>query len=64
MRKNKIIYNLFVEDIQTVALDNFGRELNDEEIKTITEPILKSINWYEIIYNSIKENLEIEEVDS
>ena len=60
---NKIIYRLTVEDIQNVATEDFGRELTSEEIKKIVDVIGLKISWYDIIYDSIKEKLKIEETD-
>ncbi len=59
MRKNKVFYSLSVEDIQTVATETFGRELSDDEIKKIIEPIGDSISWYEIIEYAIRDILEL-----
>lgn len=63
MKKDEVIYQLTVEDIQNVAAENFVRELTGKEIEKIIEPIENSINWYDIIYDAIKENLEIEELE-
>ncbi len=60
---NKIIYQLTIEDIQTVAEENFGRELSTKEINKIIDPIGDGIQWYEIINEVIKSELEIEELD-
>lgn len=59
---NEIIYSLNIQDIQTVAEENFGRELTNEEIKKILDPIADRIPWYDAIYDAIKDNLEIEEL--
>ncbi len=64
MRNRKIIYSLSIEDIQNVAEENFGRQLNVFEIEKLLDPISKNIPWYDIIYDAIKENLEIDEIDS
>jgi len=60
-KKDKIIYQLTVEDIQTVATEMFGRELSPEEIKKIEDPIGEGIPWYEIIESCIREYLDLEE---
>lgn len=52
--KNKIIYSLNAEDIQTVAVQELGRELIDTEIEKIKDLIGEKINWYEAILNSIE----------
>jgi len=63
MRKSKIIYQLTIEDIQTVAEENFVRKLNPAEIEKIIDPIVNRISWYDTIYDAIKDNLDIEELD-
>ncbi len=62
--KDNIIYQLSVEDIQNVAEENFGRKLTNKEIKKITNPIADRIPWYDAIYDAIKDELEIEELDT
>jgi len=62
-KKNKIIYQLTVEDIQTVATEAFGRELSNEEIKKLIDPIGESIPWYDIIRDAIKWHLKLEEAE-
>lgn len=44
-----IVYSINVEDIQTVALEEFGRTLTDIELEVIEENLGDSIKWYEII---------------
>jgi hypothetical protein len=62
--KDDIIYHLNVEDIQNVAEENFGRKLTNKEIKKIIDPIADRIPWYDAIYGAIKDELEIEELDT
>lgn len=47
--KERIIYSLNVEDVQTVAREELGRELLPEEIEIVEREIGDYINWYEII---------------
>jgi len=47
--KEKNIYSLNVEDVQTVAREELKRELSLEEIEIIERKIGNYINWYEII---------------
>lgn len=47
--KERIIYSLNVEDVQTVAKEELGRELLPEEIEIVEREIGDYINWYEII---------------
>lgn len=60
--KDKIIYQLSIEDIQNVAEENFGRKLTSKEINKILDPIADRIPWYDAIYDAIKEKLKIEEL--
>lgn len=55
MKKNKIIYSINVEDIQTVSTEILGRELSTKEIEKIIDAIGEKINWYDAIANSINE---------
>ncbi|OGU48298.1 MAG: hypothetical protein A2000_02310 [Ignavibacteria bacterium GWB2_36_8] len=61
--ESRIIYSLNIEDIQTVAEENFVRKLNAAEIEKIIDPIVNRISWYDTIYDAIKDNLDIEELD-
>ena len=66
MKKNKAIYQLTVEDIQTVAIEELDRELTDDEIKKLIDPIAERISWYDAISDSIREaigSIEIDEED-
>lgn len=55
--KNKTIYRLTVEDIQQVAKDEYGRELTNDEIEKLIEPIEDRISWYDIIDEAINYTL-------
>ena len=61
--KNEIFYSLCIEDIQNVAEENFGRKLTNREIKKVLDPIADRMPWYDAIYEAIKDNLEIEELE-
>ena len=61
--KNEIFYSLCTEDIQNVAEENFGRKLTSREIKKVLDPIADRMPWYDAIYEAIKDNLEIEELE-
>ena len=63
IRKGRKIYWLTIEDIQNVAEENFGRKLTSKEIEKIIDPIADSTHWFDSIYEAIKENLEIEEIN-
>lgn len=49
MRKDKIVYRITVEDLQTVAEDTLQRKLSDEEIKKVEDRIGDFIGWYDAI---------------
>jgi hypothetical protein len=55
INKNKIIYQLTIEDIQEVAMQELDRELKKEEIKRIINPIAEKIPWYDAIAEAINE---------
>ena len=57
----KIIYQLVVDDVQTVAEQEIGRLLSGDEIKQLEDSIAKNINWYDAIANAISEKLDIQE---
>lgn len=57
MDKSEIIYYLTTEDIQTVANDEFERDLSVEEIEKVTEAIHINLPWYEIISRSISDSI-------
>lgn len=55
---DKVIYQLTVEDLQRVAMDTLGRELNATEINLIEEKFAENINWYDAIQSAINENIK------
>jgi len=59
MKKNKIIYKLTLEDIQTVANEEINRDLSPDEIEKIIDLILEKINWYDPIAESINETFDL-----
>ncbi len=59
-RKDYVFYQLNIEDIQTVATETYGRELTQEEIKNVLDPIADRIPWYDAIENAISATLDIE----
>jgi hypothetical protein len=56
--KSDIFYSLNIEDIQTVAIQETGRELTDDEIENVKDLIGEKINWYDAILNSIIKKVE------
>ena len=61
--KDNIIYQLTIEDIQTVAEEEFGRKLTSQEIEQITDAIGDRIPWYDAVQYTIKDKLKLEELD-
>jgi hypothetical protein len=59
MKKSNIIYSLTVEDIQTVANQELGKDLTLDEVVKISEVIGEKIQWYEAIAGSINERLSL-----
>jgi uncharacterized membrane protein len=55
MKREKAIYQLTIEDVQNIALEDFGRELSDQEMESIIDKIADRIPWYDAIYHSISE---------
>jgi hypothetical protein len=53
----KIFYSLSIEDIQTVAQQEFDRTLTKQEIDLVVEDIPDRINWYESISDVLNEKL-------
>lgn len=56
--KNEIVYSISIEDIQTVATEEMGRELTDDEIDKIKDLIGEKIGWYEAILDTLNEQLD------
>lgn len=57
--RNKVIYSLSEEDIQTVALQEIERNLSSNEIKEVKELIAEKIKWYDIIAEAIDEKINM-----
>ena len=56
---DRIIYSLNVEDVQTVAEQELGREVSTEEIETVEREIGDYIKWYDMIHiTMINANIE------
>ncbi len=53
---DKVIYQLTVEDLQTVAEDILERELTESEIKLLDEKIGDHINWFDAIHSAMIHN--------
>jgi len=53
----KIIYQLTIDDVQSVANQEIERELTKDEIEIIQDSIAKKIDWYSAIANAINEKI-------
>jgi len=53
--RDESVYSLNIEDIQTVATEEFSRELTEDEIDKVRDLVGEYINWYEAIFHSIRE---------
>lgn len=56
--KDRTIYQLTVEDLQTVANDYLNRKLASKEMLLLEEELGKYIDWYNIIEDVIRLNIE------
>jgi hypothetical protein len=61
--KSEMIYQLTIEDIQEVAIQELDRELTKEEIKRLVDPIAEKIPWYDAIAEVINEQFGDKEDD-
>ena len=59
----KIIYELTIEDVQEVAMQELERELSAQEIEKLIDPIAERIPWYDAIADAINNILVIGKVD-
>ena len=57
---DQVIYQLTIEDVQNVALEELNEELSFEEVKSIEGLIGKRIDWYSVIADAINELKSIE----
>ncbi len=54
----QIVYQLVVEDIQTVAADYLEREITDAELDIIKNKIAEYVPWYDAIWDCIAFELQ------
>lgn len=57
--EDTIIYELTVQDIQTVANQELERNLTNNEIERIIDVIAENISWYEVISSAIEEKINV-----
>lgn len=53
--RREIVYSLNIEDIQTVAVQEIGRELDEDDVDKVKDLVGEYIDWYDAILNSIME---------
>ena len=58
-KRNRIVYSINVEDLQTVAEEELERELTDEEIKLVENRLGDYIDWYGTIAMVLDELKEL-----
>ncbi len=58
-KRDRIVYSLNVEDLQTVAEQELERELSDEEIKIVENRLGDYIDWYGSIASVLEELEEL-----
>ena len=59
---DQIIYQLTIEDVQNVALEELDKELSLEELRRIEDLIAKRIDWYGAIADAINELKSIKKI--
>jgi len=57
---NEIIYSINIEDIQTVAAEELGRLLTEDELKIISNELGEYINWYDAIVAALIHHIKTE----
>lgn len=57
MKPSKIIYSLNIEDVQTVAEEEIGRELSKKELEIVEDKIGDYIDWYSAIDIAIQNEI-------
>ena len=62
--KDTVVYSLSVEDIQTVAKEEFGRKLTRPEIELVEHKLGDYIAWYDLVEMTILDTLRLEKRDS
>ena len=59
MSSDEIIYSINIEDIQTVATEELGRLLTEDELKIISNELGEYINWYDAIVVALINHIKI-----
>ena len=57
----RVVYSINVADIQTVAQEELGRRLTDDELKRIEDNLGDYIQWHDAIASAILNHITIGE---
>ncbi len=57
MDNEKTIYRLKIEDVQNVAMEQYGRILTDEELEKVEDNLGDYIKWYDLIEMTIENHV-------
>ena len=60
----RIVYSINIEDIQRVAVAEFGRALTNAELQIIEDNLGDYIKWYDIIDVVISTHLQLTRASS
>lgn len=58
-KRDTIIYSLNIEDFQTVATQEIGRELTQTEIVKIADIVADNIGWYDAVAAAIHTEIKV-----
>ena len=56
--KERVVYYMVVEDVQTVANECLNRSLSDDEIAMIEDAIAERVDWFGAIEGAILDKIE------
>jgi len=60
MRRDRIIYYINVEDVQTVAQEELGRRFSDHELRIVVHRLGDYLDWYEAVSCVVANHLQQE----
>jgi len=58
IERERVVYSLNVEDIQSLAMQEIDRELTAEEIQKVEERLDHYIDWYQAIDSAISDTVK------
>ena len=56
--KERVVYYMVVEDVQTVANECLNRSLSDDEITMLEDAIAERVDWFGAIEGAILDKIE------